>query len=203
MSKLSTLPLLAVGWLLLILAGCSQTPLPTMLNVAQHQLSLQQLQHWQIKGRFAFISKKEKVSAYLNWHQSNQIIQLSLNSLLGTNLVTLNSQPGLSELIAEDKLYRDTEASRLVEQVTGWTIPVEQLIQWIKGQQTDQVVPHYSDNGTLASLTTRCQSCDVWNIRYNDYRKVGKYWLPHNVELDRQKSENIRLKIKISEWILN
>ena len=50
---------------------------------------------------------------------------------------------GGARLEADDQVYTDPSATALLYQTTGWDIPLDQLLSWVKG------VPRAGDDYTL------------------------------------------------------
>jgi outer membrane lipoprotein LolB len=192
---------------IVMLGACSTTrpikPLPGSINEAQHQLTLAQIQHWQVEGRIAFKSSDEKFSANLNWQQDAAHYDIKLSSFIGTSIMHMQGKPGEVLLQADDHSYQDSDASRLITSVTGWNIPVEQLPAWLKGQvnKHDRVI--FSKEGLLQQLRPQCKKCDAWSITYSAYKQVDEIWLPHQIQLNNLNQANNLIKIRINQWKLN
>jgi outer membrane lipoprotein LolB len=186
-----------------ILASCAAPPQPTVnLNSSAHQLSLEQQQHWMIKGKLGFKSPEKKQSAYLRWQQAPQKYKLNLTSIIGTSLLNMQGDVEGVTLITDDKTYQDSDPSHLIWRVTGWQIPVEKLRFWIKGQhqKNDQVLT--SEQGWVSQLRPMCANCKNWLINYDNYKLVDDVWLPHKVVLHNDLN-NSQLLIKVNQWDLH
>jgi outer membrane lipoprotein LolB len=187
----------------IVMVGCASSPRTKIeLDSAQHQQKLAALQHWQIKGKFGFRSPKQKQSANLSWLQNSDDYQLSLSTILGTSILSLQGNPQWASLKADDETYNGASASELIWQMTGWTIPVEQLPTWIKGQslKSDKVI--LSEQGWIEELQPTCINCRGWTLRFTDYQAVGNYWLPHKIKLTHKKN-SVDVTIKINSWETN
>jgi len=186
------------------LAGCATPPQPTVrLNSAAHQLSLEQQDHWLIKGKLGFKSPKEaNQSANFRWQQTQQQYQLNMTSTFGTSLLNMQGDEENVTLIADDETYQDSDPSHLIWRVTGWQIPVEKLRFWIKGQhqQSDQVIT--SEQGWVSQLQPVCNNCENWLINYDNYKLVDGIWLPHKVMLYNS-INNSQLLIRVNAWDLH
>ena len=185
-----------------LMFGCASPPAPIVqLNPANHQISLKQQQNWQINGKIGFKGPEKKQSANLRWLQQQDHYQLNLTTVIGTSLLSLKGHSDTVTLVADDQVYQDTDASRLIWRVTGWQMPVEQLRFWIKGQhqKLDKVL--LSEQGWVSQLTPNCKNCADWLITYDSYKLVDSTWLPHKVILKNQKN-NSQLLVRIDEWTL-
>jgi len=54
--------------------------------------------------------------------------------MLGTTVLTLEATPHSAHLHIDGKDFRDTNAQALLERVSGWSIPINDLPLWITGQ---------------------------------------------------------------------
>ncbi len=187
--------------LITILLSACATPPPTniQVNSQEHQAKLSQIQHWKLKGRMAFKGSDEKFSANVNWQQIDDSYHLSLNTMLGINILTMQGDKESAELNADDEQYQDTDASHLIWRITGWQIPVSQFPFWIKGQAqpTDKVI--YAQSGVIEQLIPVCDNCAGWLISYQDYHQVDNVWLPHNIKLNNSALGN-QILIRVNQW---
>ena len=183
----------------LLNACATRSPSNIQVNSKAHQVKLSQIQQWKLKGRMAFKSTDEKFSANLNWQQIEDSYHLSLNTMLGINILSMHGDNHSVELDADDEHYQDTDASHLIWRITGWQIPVSQFPFWIKGQAgpTDQAI--YAQSGVVSQLIPHCDNCTGWLISYSDYRQLGDVWLPHNITLDNPSLGN-QILIRVNQW---
>jgi len=183
------------------LTGCSTTQVPQQeIDRQQHQLKLSQFNHWNVKGRLAFKSPDEKFSAYINWEQQQDNYSLNLNSFIGTSLMKMEGYPGYASLKADDNVYTDTNASHLINRITGWNIPVEKLALWVKGQYEMQDSVTVDEYGLAQTLQPKCNDCQQWRLDFSKYKLVNEIWLPHQIVLNNTKKTDNQIKIRINSW---
>ncbi len=183
--------------LLILIAGlnaCSTQPPITTADSewGQHLNQLQQLKHWQLNGKIAFINQQSRQAANLFWRQDGENSLLRINGPLGLKGVELRYQPGQVWVKTKDEEYRGEDAQQLIYRLTGWQVPVEQLPAWLLG------IPSQNDyqlntQHRLASFT----SAEQWQISYLNYAEYGAYTLPRQMELS---SADNRLKLNIHQW---
>lgn len=183
------------------LVGCASAPPPNNIDTNAQQQMLENFQSWQLSGRLAFKSPGEKFSANLNWQQQQQVYQLKLTNFIGVSLMTMKGFDGHAEIEADDKTYKGSDPELLIQQITGWNIPVSGLATWIKGQAQRQDRATFDDNGLLQQLIPNCQSCAPWTIQYSQYKQVDLVWLPHRINLT-QAPDN-KIIIRINSWQKN
>lgn len=189
--------LMVISILIVLISACATRPVPKYsVNAVNHQKQLQQISNWRIRGKLAFRSEQDKFSASLNWHQQDKDFRLNLSSFLGTNILLLEKQQGRVELQYDDNLYQHISATALLYDLLGWTLPVESISQWVKGQTSPEALAEFSDNGLLH----RIQTSDGWVVNYSDYRRTGEVLLPHQINL--QAGAN-NIKIRVDAWQLN
>ena len=152
-----------ISFLLLIsLAGCTSLPdgpdqqvdLPAQLE------ALKQVNDWKIQGKMALRDNQQAVSANLLWKARPGDVHFRLTNTLGITLVNLQQQQNTVTLEADDKTFEGDDASRLIEQVTGWQVPVTALLNWVKGLPgpTDRYT--LNEKGLLQTLTPGdCKGC--------------------------------------------
>ncbi|GGZ72546.1 lipoprotein insertase outer membrane protein LolB [Paraglaciecola chathamensis] len=184
-----------------LLSACATPPpAPIQVNSQAHQASLQNTQQWTLKGRMAFKSPDDKFSANVNWQQIQDSYHLSLNTMLGINILSMHGDDDSVELDADGEHYQDTDASHLIWRITGWQIPVSQFPFWIKGQAAPKDEAIYAQSGVIDQLIPRCENCNGWLINYKDYQKVDDIWLPHNIKLNNPMLGN-QILIRVNQWI--
>lgn len=183
--------------LLILIAGlsaCSSQPPITTADSEweQHLSQLQQLEHWQLNGKIAFINQQSRQAANLFWRQDGENSLLRINGPLGLQGVEVHYQPGQVWVKTKDEEYRGNDAQQLIYRLTGWQVPVEQLPAWLLGMPSQN---DYQLNAQhrLASFT----SAEQWQINYLNYAQYGNYTLPRQLELN---SADNRLKLNIHQW---
>ena len=95
---------------LLVLAGCTTTqPQRDQVNWQQERARLEQLTHWELSGKMAIITARQKGSARLNWQQNGDDYRLNLTSLIGTHILELSRSKGEITDAEYDKLMRELQ----------------------------------------------------------------------------------------------
>jgi outer membrane lipoprotein LolB len=189
--------------LIFFLTGCATSPQPTVqLNSTVHQISLDQEEHWLIKGKIGFSSPEKKQSANFRWQQAQQQYQLNMTSIIGTSILKMQGDEQSVTLVTDDETYQDSDPGHLIWRVTGWQIPVEKLRFWIKGQHQKHDKVIISEQGWVTQLQPNCNNCQNWIINYDNYKLIDKIWLPHKVVLN-DSLNNSQLLIRINQWDLH
>ena len=180
----------------LLATGCVTTPQPqrSQVNWTQERTRLEQLDHWQLSGKLAIITAKEKGSARLNWQQDGDDYRLNLTSLIGTHILELTRQHGQLTLVdREGKVHQSDNASELVYELTGWDLPIDGLPLWIKG------LPGSADFTLNPDQSLASVKDGDWQIDYQSYQDQDGYRLPQQLSLQ---GEGTRIKLQVNEWSL-
>ena len=102
------------------------------------------------------------------------------------------------ELIASQPL-KQRSASRLLQRLTGFTIPIEDADNWLKGTVTNDSL-RVDELDRAKTVTWQSNNGQKWDITYGDYQQYAGFWLPKKLTL---KHEKIRLKIQLYRWYFN
>ncbi len=200
--------LLFLGLASLLLGACSTLPdgperavnLPAQLN------ALDEIDHWSLRGKMAIRNQQEAVSATLIWKNDDDKFHFRLTNLLGITLADLRVDNQGATLVADGETYHDTDAGRLVEEVTGLPIPLNDLLVWIKGLPQPGDRYELNDKGLVSALWPACDTCNGWQVSYANFGEEtvsnASVWLPHNIVMTRAQQPDILLKIRITQWTL-
>ncbi len=164
----------------------------------QHQRAVASITSYQTRGAFAWLSGSKKVYARFNWQQSApDHYRLLLTSPLGSTELQLTVQGNKAELIDnKGQHYSDNNAEKILRQLTGMAIPIDNLRQWITGLPGNATeyslddkyqlkTAHYSHNG------------QEWTVTFNRYDTAQDPALPSLLELS---SGDNRLKLRMDSW---
>ncbi|MBU5565325.1 lipoprotein insertase outer membrane protein LolB, partial [Escherichia sp. S69_ASV_4] len=129
----------------LVLTACSVTTpkgpgkSPDSPQWRQHQQDVRNLNQYQTRGAFAYISDQQKVYARFFWQQTGQDrYRLLLTNPLGSTELELNAQPGNVQLVDnKGQRYTADDAEEMIGKLTGMPIPLNSLRQWILGLPGD------------------------------------------------------------------
>ncbi|KNC91042.1 lipoprotein insertase outer membrane protein LolB [Trabulsiella odontotermitis] len=166
----------------------------------QHEQQVRQLNQYQTRGAFAYLSDEQKVYARFFWQQTGQDrYRLLLTNPLGSTELELNAQPGSVELVDnKGQHYTDTNAEEMIAKLTGMPIPLNSLRQWILGLPGDATDYTLDEQYRLSSLNYR-QNGKSWKVTYSSYDSKTQPALPSNMELT---DGSQRIKLKMDNWIV-
>lgn len=166
----------------------------------QHQQDVRQLNQFQTRGAFAWLSDEQKVYARFFWQQTGQDrYRLLLTNPLGSTELSLVAQPGSVTLIDnKGQTYTATDAEEMIGRLTGMPIPLNSLRQWIVGLPGDATDYKLDDKYRLSELNYT-KNGKTWHVTYGGYTSDTQPALPANMELN---NGNQRIKLKMDNWIV-
>lgn len=199
-----SLPWLALLFSLLLVQGCALLqpsgsgtlpPPDTQIDWLDHVKKLTLLKEWQIKGKIGVRTKDDGGSAYVDWTQSHDSFHIILNGPLGQGTTIVSGNPSGARLEQSDGTYIAESPDQLVQEHTGWEIPINDLLYWIKGLPAPTGEPQYTHNamGTLATLEQ-----DGWNLEFDQYIVSMGTLLPQRIRI--RKGE-LRVIVVVKDWL--
>ena len=166
----------------------------------QHQQDVRNLNQFQTRGAFAYLSDEQKVYARFFWQQTGQDrYRLLLTNPLGSTELSLTAQPGNVQLIDnKGQTYTATDAEEMIGRLTGMPIPLNSLRQWIIGLPGEATDYSLDDQYRLRELNYT-QNGKTWHVTWGGYTSDTKPSLPANMELN---DGSPRIKLKMDNWIV-
>ena len=192
-SQPSPLRPVVAALLLLIVAGCAGKAAP-MKSLAEQEVAVSALQHWQLDGRIALKRGSEGFAAGLDWNQAPVEFRVELTGPLGETRVRLtgSSQYATLELPDQPPLT-STDVETLLRDHFGWQLPVDQLRWWLRGLAGPAAVVRSRDeHGRIKQLVA-----DGWQVDYLAWQEVNGLWLPKRLEA---RNAEMSLKLALYDW---
>lgn len=180
--------------LLLILTGCAHrgsfTPPPDLLR---HQTQLQQIIQWEMNGKLGIRTADDSGSATVKWTQDASDYRIHLSGPLGQKRMIITGAPNRVRLEQSDSPPLEARTPEaLIREAAGWTLPVTQLIYWVRGVPAPKLsISHLQQND--AGLIAQLQQ-GGWTLTYSNYRNVA---YPAPTTADPAATENFSLPGKI------
>ena len=193
---LLSLILLTQGCALLQPSGTGTLPKPdTQVSWLEHVEKLTLLKDWQIKGKIGVRTRDDGGSAYVDWTQSHDSFYIILNGPLGQGTTIVSGNPSGARLEQSDGTYIAESPDQLVQEHTGWEIPINDLLYWIKGLPAPTGKPTLTHNalGTLATLEQ-----DGWSLEFDQYVLSLGTLLPQRIRI--RKGE-LRVVVVVKNWL--
>ncbi len=168
-----------------------------------HYKALKPMQKFALKGRIGISNPKDSFSSNFRWQQhAYQDFQFRMYGALGNTYVLMNSKPEWTSLeTGDDRFYEGPDASVLIAQTMGWSLPLNYLADWIKGIPTgvgrDQIL--INADGTLQQLTYQTEG-KTFLVTFERYAQFSAQTMPTKIRI--LENDN-KLLLSIREWQLH
>ncbi len=183
--------------LILLLSGCASVPpaLPPDMDAVLPG-DRAGITHWQLRGRVSLTRGEQGWHAGLDWQMQDDSYRLQVSGPLGQGAFLLSGNSDAVTLTDSDgNVYAAADAESLLEQATGWQLPVGGLRYWVRGIAAPRgtVEVTRDEQGSVRQLVQ-----SGWTITYQRYRDVaGSSW-PAKIRLER---EDLVVKLVIDQWL--
>ena len=179
-------------YVLIFLAGCTSVP----THYSQHH-SQQPIKNWQLDGKLSLRSKAQNNTVIFHWQQNDKdyLIQIILPFGQGNYVLTSQANHGASLLTTKNQRLYANNAVKLLQQVTGWNIPIDSFSYWLRGlpaPKISQTNMQFDSHGNI----TKMQQED-WQISFKSYLKMGNIMLPDKVFVQ---NNQFQLKLVLWNW---
>ncbi|QYK04229.1 lipoprotein insertase outer membrane protein LolB [Shewanella zhangzhouensis] len=175
-----------------LLGGCSLTPQVSLQPVSVQNAS--DAKAWELKGKLLIRTNGDKVSANLFWLNTPDNAELRLTSMLGTTVLLLTQNRDGATLEVDGKRYSDLSPQRLLDGLSGFTLPIDALPYWITGQPMagDQV-----EYDSLNRPKTIISADGLWTISIAGWQTQSGASVPRTLDL---KHASAAIKLQTNEW---
>ncbi|WP_338049492.1 lipoprotein insertase outer membrane protein LolB [Parashewanella hymeniacidonis] len=184
-----------LAFTVMLLGACTSLPQTTLLPTQVS--SVQQAKAWELKGKLLVKTPQDKFSTHLFWlHEPNRD-QLTLTTMLGTTVLSLDARPDSVTLTADGKTHTGNDAQRLLQRLTGWSIPVNQFPYWITGQiHQQQLITNLDSYGNPRSVLISLDGTH-WSLTYKSWQQQSGANVPRLLQV---KQPELDLKVQINKW---
>lgn len=160
---------------------------------------LQKLKFWGADGAFSiqFGDKQRPVLANYTWRELGyNESRIRISSALDLfNVVIFRRLGSVTLWRNEREHFTASSAQQLMQRILGWSLPVENMIYWMKGAPAPgKSSREYDEYGHITTLEQQ-----GWVIRYASYKTVHGIDLPNVIYMQRP---GLRLKIVMRRWHL-
>ena len=174
----------------LLLGGCAIAPVSTRNEAPPTRDTLAA---FSLEGRFSLLSEGKSYSGRLSWRHAGASNELLLSSPLGQGMAEISTSENGARLTSGDgKVSTAADAETLTLQVLGYSLPLAQLTDWVRGRNSGigQVEP----DAFGRPLRVRHED---WRIEYG-YGDDDPQAAPNRVFA--QRIGGIDLRLSIDEW---
>ncbi len=194
----SPLPLLCYLSALLTLSACVSAP-PPKTEWQNHQSTIKKIKQFTAKGKVAFISPEQRISATFHWRQTNEDLSLRVTNFLGNTLLKLDASPTHATLTDNNgQAHVGTTATNLIKELTGVALPIEDMTDWIKGIPSDKNSFTLGADDRLSHLSQfKNKSNPGWQVNYDSYDPATNNLLPSKIPMNLNDQ---KVNLVISTW---
>ncbi len=185
-----------VLFIFLLLTGCTSTP----EEIPPHDLThVNQIKNFEVSGKAAFISPNKKESVNFYWQQTGDDYFIRFTTFLGIEVAKITGGKKHIVIEADNEEYASFEPEKMLEEITGWKIPVRHLSKWLTGNAKGFVLKRYEDIDKPKRVLARVNADDEWQIDYNSYTPVHQLLLPNKIKLKKYKA---RVQFSLNKWVI-
>lgn len=195
----------------LLLTGCASLmpqPSDSLTNQTsnqrwqQHQVQLAALDNWRIHGRFSAQKDNEAWHGSLRWQQRGDRYEIQLSGPFGQGAVQLQGDQDISKLrLSPQEHYSANNPETLLENYTGFSLPIKHLTHWIRGMPAPLVSTDAFTTNEAGYLVTLNQA--GWSVLIKGYIDVESnaqsMHLPRKLFLENQIFD---VRLVIDQWQL-
>ncbi len=173
----------------LLLSACVTPPHTT------NDITKTSLDNWTASGKLGVKSGSRAKAVNFKWENRGNIFNIKLHGAMGFGSSSLSNQNGIVELKTKDGIRRSESAESLLQNLLGWTVPVDGLRYWIKGipsPVSEIELQEMNPSGELARLHQQ-----GWQIHFQKYQQINGLTLPRKIVAKR---DQLKLTIAIKNW---
>lgn len=192
-----------VAALALLLSACAAQRTRSLQQVptaqaeqmqAQREQSLRMQKQWGFSGRVAVSNGKDGGSGRIDWRQNGADYSVQLSAPITRQSWKLSIVRGEATLDGlEGGVRHGRDAGLLVQQATGWEIPLASLSDWVRGLRgKDAQSVQYDAQGRLAHMQQA-----GWSIDYLWPQEAGDNALPRRIDAVKGQA---KVKLLVDQW---
>jgi outer membrane lipoprotein LolB len=183
----------------IVVAGCARAPIrgaDSELLAAQagREAALVAQSDWQLSGRIAISGEGDGGSGRLDWAQRGDDFIIQFSAPVSRQSWRLSSDAGGASLqgLEGGDLYGPS-AEDLLQQATGWSMPVRQLVAWVRGARARGAADIAFGGDGLPALINQAG----WRIEYRGWDEAAQPALPTRVFAE---SDGRRVRLVVDRW---
>ena len=186
--------------LFFLIGGCAQAP--EKLNQEnssrwlEHQLDINAIESWHIRGRVAIKNDNESGTLTLHWNQEKNNYELRFIAPFGQGTYILTgSADGVIMQGTDNNVLTATTPEQLMQDVLGWSVHLNGLKYWVRGIPEPDVNHGQillDQEGRLANMNQAGFNVSI--TRYTNHNGIS---LPEKLSI---RNDSIQLKLIIQNW---
>jgi outer membrane lipoprotein LolB len=187
-------------FLLFFLSSCSTLKTipqkkPIYLSWQQRLTKLTALKQWSSYGAFSIRCNDHTEIANYTWQQKNTNYNINIASPL--NLISFYITGNDKEVTlwkSTTEKYTNTSPEKLLLEQTSWSLPISNLVYWIKGQPIPKQFYKIRFDNYHHPIQLKQQN---WIINYANYITIDHIDLPTKIFLQ---NKQFKIKIIVHTW---
>jgi outer membrane lipoprotein LolB len=132
-----------------------------------------------LSGRLGIKQGNEGHTGSLRWLHASPDHEITVYSPIGTTVAKIvQNGDGAKLTTSDDKTYQAADADKLMEQVMGWSFPLNGMQYWVLGRVSPEgtAEEERGPNNRLMHLKQQ-----EWDIQYADYRPLANVEFPYRI----------------------
>ena len=193
---------LFICFAIFLLSSCSvlhrKTPAETPLSSNVREQQLFAMQQFTLQASVGIKTPADSISGNLHWQQlHNSHYSARLSNFLGISLFELSDTAQGSAITIKGETYRAVDSSTLLLQLSGWSMPLDDMPLWLRGlpgTKGRDIVRDKYDRVIGFKLTD--STGIVWQLEYQSF-------FPDSLALPKRlllKSSDTQIKIVNRSW---
>ncbi len=164
----------------------------------QRKSELSEINDWLLNGRVAIINGDESWHLSMKWQRHGDKYILDLSGPFGAGHAQLTgTDEGVILVDADKNFFYADSPDRLLEEVTGFYMPVKSLLYWMRGIADWNI---NVDKQTLDAFDRLSElKQNGWHVSFKRYITIGKHELPQKIFIN---GADLKVKIFVDEWDL-
>lgn len=178
-----------------LITACTQPRKHAPTITSENLQQIQALNKWQAKGKLNLLFEGRSRSANFHWQHSEDNYDIRLHGLLGLGGGSLIKHGNTVLLKTNNRVLSDASPESLLQRSFGWSVPVSELADWIKGLPSSTSPIDQLELGEMGEV--RAFEQQGWKIRYVRYIEQQGLALPSKIIATR---EDIKLTLIVKQW---
>lgn len=197
---------------LLYVSGCATKPaMPSAGELhampwPERRAQLTAITHWAAQGALSINYGGKNTIANFAWQYATPNYAINIHSPMNlVNAHIMKDQSGITLITSTGRKAHAKTPELLMEQQLGWSLPLENLVYWIRALPA----PEAADEASARQLDRAAHMIELqqqaWNITYGDFIAIPSSSGIDSVDLPTTiwlSAANVRIKIKITHWEL-
>lgn len=182
-----------------LIGACSSLPKQSSLPAAQRQQQLESLQNFQLRGALGVKTQTQSLSGNLSYSQKGLYYQTSLTNFVGISLFDLETTSLGASIKVDGQTHHAESASYLVDYLSGWSLPLEEMPFWLKGLASPSSSNQQQDaQGRLIAFELNDSQNRRWKVTYPEFFPDALA-LPKRVVLEST-TDGTRIRLVVKQW---